>query len=320
MQTRHVGRSGLKVSKIGLGCNNFGWKIDQEASDRVVARALDLGVTLLDTADRYGTTAGDSEIVLGKALGPRRKEIVLLTKFGVDLVNARLRDSSRRYVMTAVEASLRRLNTDWIDVYMIHWPDYTTPMEETLRALDDLIRSGKVRYIACSNLEPWRVVDAVWTSRHYELGTFIAAQDHYNLLKRDAEKDLIPALQHHGLGFIPYYPLASGLLTGKYSVGVGAGSTTSTTQGRLQENFLGLGNYFLNERNLQIVGALEEFCRVRGHTLLELAMSWLTAQPIVSSVICGATRPEQIEQNVKAANWTLNADDLAEVDKIAKLA
>jgi aryl-alcohol dehydrogenase-like predicted oxidoreductase len=299
---------------VGLGCNNFGWTIDQQASDRVVAQALDLGITLFDTADRYGTTAGDSEIVLGKALGPRRKEIVLLTKFGVGLINARVRDSSRRYVMTAVEASLRRLDTDWIDVYMIHWPDYATPMEETLRVLDDLVRSGKIRYIACSNLEAWRVVDAVWTSRHLNLGTFIAAQDQYNLLKRDADKDLVPALQHHGLGFIPFYPLAGGLLTGKYSAG------TNGAAGRLKDNFLGLGNYFLNERNLQIVGALEAFCRARGRTLLELAMSWLAALPLVSSVICGATKPEQVEQNVEAANWALDADDLAEVDKLTKAA
>jgi aryl-alcohol dehydrogenase-like predicted oxidoreductase len=316
MQTRHIGRSGLKVSAVGLGCNNFGWKIDQQASDSVVARALDLGVTLFDTADRYGTTAGESEIVLGKALGPRRKDIVLLTKFGVDLNNARLRDSSRRYVMAAAEASLRRLNTDWLDVYMIHWPDYATPMEETLRALDDLVRSGKVRYIACSNLDPWRVVDAVWTSRHYNLGTFIAAQDHYNLLKRDADKDLIPALQHHGLGFIPYYPLASGLLTGKYSSAAGSGA--AAVQGRLQENFLGLGNQFLTARNLQMVQALDEFCRARNHSLLELAVSWLVTQPIVASVICGATRPGQIEQNIEAATWTLTPDDLAAVDKITK--
>ena len=314
MQTRHVGRSGLKVSTIGLGCNNFGWKIDQPASDRVVAQALELGVTLFDTADRYGTSAGDSEIVLGQALGSHRKEIVLLTKFGVGLINAQVRDSSRRYVMTAVEASLRRLNTDWIDVYMIHWPDYATPMEETLRALDDLVHSGKIRYIACSNLEAWRVVDAVWTSRHYHLGTFIAAQDHYNLLKREADKELIPALQHHGLGFIPYYPLASGLLTGKYSAG------TNESAGRLKDNFLGLGNYFLNERNLQVVAALEEFCRARGRTLLELAVSWLAVQPVVSSVICGATQPQQVEQNVNAANWALDAADLAEVDKITKTA
>lgn len=309
MQQRHIGRTGLRVTTVGLGCNNFGWKIDQAASNEVVAKALDLGINFFDTADRYGTVGGDSETVLGKALGERRKDIVLLTKFGVDLANVRLRDSSRRYVMSAVEASLRRLNTDWIDVYMIHWPDYATPMEETLRALDDLVRGGKVRYIACSNLETWRVVDAVWTSRYQGLETFIAAQDHYNLLKRDADKDLIPALQHHGLGFIPYFPLASGLLTGKYS-------RPGSGEGRLKDNFLGLGNAFLNERNLQLVGVLEEFCRARGRTLLELAVSWLASQPVVSSVICGATRPEQLEQNVKAADWVLSADDLAQIDKL----
>ena len=287
MQIRHVGHSGLKVTTVGLGCNNFGWKIDQAASNQVVAKALDLGVTLFDTADRYGTQAGESEIVLGKALGSRRKDIVLLSKFGVGLDDHRKRDSSRGYIMTAVEASLRRLNTDWLDVYMIHWPDYATPMEETLRALDDLVRGGKIRYIACSNLETWRVVDAVWISRHFNLQTFIAAQDHYNLLKRDADKDLIPALRHHGLGFIPYYPLASGLLTGKYS---GA----QNGEGRLRENFLGLGNFFLTERNLKVVAALGEFSRARGHTLLELAVSWIAAQPAVSSVICGATRAEQV--------------------------
>jgi aryl-alcohol dehydrogenase-like predicted oxidoreductase len=301
----------MRVTTVGLGCNNFGWTIDQETSNQVVAKALDLGLTLFDTADRYGTAAGDSEVVLGKALGARRKEIVLLTKFGVDLLDARRRDSSRGYIMSAVEGSLRRLNTDWIDCYMIHWPDYGTPIEETLRALDDLVRSGKVRYIACSNLEPWRVADAVWTSRHHGLETFIGSQNEYSLLNRTAEKEVIPALEHYGMGFIPYFPLASGLLTGKYSGSAGA-------QGRLKDNFLRLGDVFLTERNLKIVGALEFFCRERGHSLLELAVSWLAAQRSVSSVICGATRPEQVEQNVAAAGWALSAEDLAEVDRLTK--
>ena len=311
MQKRQIGRSGLRVSTAGLGCNNFGWRIDQEASNKVVAKALELGITLFDTADRYGTNAGDSEVVLGKALGPRRKDIVLLSKFGVDLQNARVRDSSRHYIMNAVEGSLRRLNTDWIDCYMIHWPDYATPMEETLRALDDLVRAGKVRYIACSNLETWRVADAVWISRHGQLETFIATQTEYNLLNRSAEKDVIPALAHYGLGFIPYYPLASGLLTGKYSAGAAA-------QGRLKDNFLRLGDAYLTERNLGIVGALEAFCRERGHSLLELAVSWLAQQSTVASVICGATKPEQVEQNVNAAGWLLSAEDLAQIDKLTK--
>jgi aryl-alcohol dehydrogenase-like predicted oxidoreductase len=313
MQFRRIGNSGLRVSVIGLGGNNFGWKVDQQTSDSVVGKALDLGINFFDTADRYGTNAGDSEVALGKALGLRRKDVVLLTKFGVDLVDYS-RNSSRRYTLAAAEGSLRRLNTEWIDIYMIHWPDYATPIEETLRALDDLIRSGKVRYIAVSNLEPWRVADAVWTSKQRNMPSFICAQDHYNLVKRDAEKELIPALEHYGMGLIPYYPLASGLLTGKYSRGA------NPTEGRLKENFLRLGNQFLNERNFKIVDALEDFCKARGRTLLELAIGWLLSKPVVSSMIGGATRPEQVEQNVKAAEWTLTVDDLAEIDKITKTA
>jgi aryl-alcohol dehydrogenase-like predicted oxidoreductase len=308
MEQRHIGHSGLRVSTVGLGCNNFGWKIDQQASDRVVGRALDLGITLFDTADRYGTVGGESEIVLGKALGARRKEIVLLTKFGLDLQDYRVRHGSRRYVMNAIEGSLQRLGTDWIDIYMIHWPDYATPMEETLRALDDLVHSGKVRYIAISNLEPWRIADAMWLSRDGGLERFICSQNEYNLLNRDAERELIPALQHYGLGFIPYFPLASGLLSGKYIDGKG--------QGRLAENFLNTGNVFLTERNLRIVAALQQFCAARDRTLLELAMSWLATRPTVCSLICGATLPEQIDQNVNAVGWQLTPDELAEVDRI----
>lgn len=312
MQKRQIGRSGLRVTTLGLGCNNFGWTIDQQASNQVVSKALDVGINLFDTADRYGAAGGDSEVVLGKALGARRKDIVLLTKFGVDLVNARLRDSSRSYVMRAVEGSLQRLGTDYLDIYMIHWPDYATPIEETLRALDDLVRAGKVRYIACSNLETWRVVDALWTSKHHRLESFIATQTEYSLLNRSAEKDVIPALQHYGVGFIPYYPLASGLLTGKYSA--------QGAQGRLKDNFLRLGDAFMTERNLKLVAALEAFCRERGHTLLELAVSWLAAQPAVASIICGATRPEQVEQNAGAAGWKLSAEELAEVDRLTQAA
>ncbi|NGY03971.1 aldo/keto reductase [Solimonas terrae] len=311
MDKRQIGRSGLRVTTVGLGCNNFGWTIDQNASNAVVAKALDLGINFFDTADRYGTQGGDSEVVLGKALGARRKDIVLLSKFGVDLDNARIRDSSRGYIMRAIDGSLRRLGTDWLDVYMIHWPDYGTPIEETLRALDDLVRDGKVRYIACSNLETWRIVDALWTSRHHGYASFIGAQTEYSLLNRGAEKDVIPALAHYGLGFIPYFPLASGLLTGKYSARDGVDA-----QGRLKDNFLNLGNNFMTERNLRVVGELDAFCRAHGHTLLELAISWLAQQPTVASVICGATKPAQIEQNVAAAGWVLSAEELAEVDRI----
>jgi aryl-alcohol dehydrogenase-like predicted oxidoreductase len=312
MQQRQVGRSGLRVTLVGLGCNNFGWKIDQQASAAVIAKALDVGINFFDTADCYGNPPGQSEIFLGKALGARRKDIVLLSKFGMDLKDLTVRNSSRRYVMSAVEDSLRRLGTDWLDIYMIHWPDYGTPMEETLKALDDLVRAGKVRYIGCSNLEAWRVVDAMWISRYFNLASFIAVQNHYNLLNRNIEKDLLPALKHFGAGLIPYFPLASGLLTGKYSGGV------NNASGRLQENWLGMRDTFVNERNLKIVNALEVFCRQRGRTLLELAISWLAAQEPVATIICGATTPEQVEQNVKAANWTLTPEELAEVDRLTQ--
>jgi len=309
MDKRHIGKSGLRVGTIGLGCNNFGWKIGQAESDAVVAKALDLGIDFFDTADRYGTVGGESETVLGKALGARRKDIVLLTKFGVDIDDYRVRQGSRRYLMTAVEGSLKRLGTDWIDVYMLHWPDYGTPIEETLRTLDDLVRSGKVRYIAVSNLEPWRIADAMWISKSLGLERFICCQHEHNLLNRDAEKELIPLMQHYGMGFVPYYPLASGLLTGKYANG---GS------GRLNENWLRTGDVFLNERNQRVVAALQSFCEARGHTLLELAINWLATQPTVDSLICGATKPEQVEQNVKALGWTLTAEERAEIDHLTR--
>ncbi|MET0733748.1 MAG: aldo/keto reductase [Casimicrobiaceae bacterium] len=313
MKMRHVGRSGLRLSTVGLGCNNFGWKIDEAASRKVIDKALDLGITAFDTADFYGVKPGDSEQVLGNLLGARRKNISLITKFGIDTASdGTLRNSSRAYVTRALEDSLRRLRTDWIDIYMIHWPDYATPMEETLRALEDFVRAGKVQYIAVSNLETWRVVDAVWTSKYLGISSFVAAENQYSLLARSAETDIIPALEHYGMGLLPYFPLASGLLTGKYS------RPGAKASGRLAENFLGLGNMFINDRNVEIAAALDAFARSRGRTLLELAISWLAAQPVVCSIICGATSAEQVEQNVAAADWALTPEDLAEVDTLTK--
>ena len=307
MEEVKVGASGLRVSRVGLGCNNFGWSIDADASRPVVRRALDLGVTLFDTADYYGAPPGRSEEVLGELLKDDRDKVVLATKFGLPFEGGPP-DNSRRFILRAVEASLKRLQTDRIDLYMVHWPDVRTPIDETLRALDDLVRSGKVLYIACSNLAPWRVVNASWVAR--ELGThaFVAAQDEYSLLARGVEKELTPALQACGMGLIPYFPLASGLLTGKYIDG--------DAEGRLQSNFLKLGNRFLTEDNLARVRRLDGFAKAHGRTLLELAMSWLAAQPVVSGVIAGATRPEQVEQNVAAAGWRLTGEDLAQVDAL----
>lgn len=311
MEHRNLGPSGLQVSVVGLGCNNFGGRIDLEASRAVVHKALDLGITLFDTADIYGDKGG-SETALGEILGDRRKDIVLATKFGMPMDADRgLTGASRRYIMSAVEASLRRLKTDWIDLYQLHQPDPRTPVEETLRALDDLVHQGKVRYIGCSNMPSWQVAGALWTSRYHDLAGFISCQDEYSLVIREHERDLIPAMQHYGLGLLPYFPLASGLLTGKYRRGEAPPTGTRlAAAGRWADKYL-------TEENFGRVERLTTFAESRGHTLLELAFSWLASQPIVASVIAGATKPEQVEQNVKAAGWKLTSDDLTEVDRLS---
>ena len=310
MELRNVGKSGLRVSAVGLGCNNFGRALDLESARNVVHRALDLGITLFDTADIYGNQGG-SEEQLGEVLGARRKDIVLATKFGMPMSETRT-GASRRYIMQAVEDSLRRLKTDWIDLYQLHQPDPLTPIEETLRALHDLVRAGKVRYIGCSNLKAWQVIDAAWTAKAGGLNAFVSAQDEYSLLVRDAERELIPALEHKDMGLLPYFPLASGLLTGKYKHG--AGMPAGTRMAAIKR----LADRFMTEENWKIVDALQAFCDARGRALLELAFSWLLSRPVLSSVIAGATKPEQIEQNVKAAAWKLSGEDLAEIDRITK--
>ena len=310
MKLNNLGKSGLRVSAVGLGCNNFGGRTDAEGSRRVIFKALDAGITLFDTADTYGNRGG-SETVMGQLLGERRKDIVLATKFGMVMDDAgTLQGGARRYVMAAVEASLRRLKTDWIDLYQIHRFDPLTPIEETLRALDDLIRQGKVRYIGCSNFASWQVIDGLWTSRHLGLNGFVSCQDEYSLVVRDVERELIPAMQAHGLGLLPYFPLASGLLTGKYrrNAEAPAGTRFATTKV--------LAERYLTDANWTIAEKLGELSKARGHSLVELAFSWLLAQPTVASVIAGATRPEQIEDNVKAASWALTPDELAEIDRI----
>ena len=311
MQQRNLGPSGLQVSVVGLGCNNFGGRIDLEASRAVVHKALDVGITLFDTADIYGN-AGGSETTLGQILGDRRKDIVLATKFGMPMDQDRkLMGGSRRYIMSAVEASLKRLKTDWIDLYQLHQPDPRTPIEETLRALDDLVHQGKVRYVGCSNLPAWQVVDALWTSRHNGLASFISCQDEYSLVVRQNETSLIPAMQANGLGLLPYFPLACGLLTGKYKRNAAppAGTRLANMQQRADQ--------YLTEENFGIVEKLTDFAEKRGHSILELAFSWLAAKPTVASVIAGATKPEQIVQNVTAASWALTPDEIAEVDAIS---
>ena len=312
MEERNLGSSGLRVSAVGLGCNNFGGRIDLEATRAVVHKALDLGITLFDTADVYGNRGG-SETYLGQILSDRRHEVVLATKFGMQMDDAgRLQGGSRRYIVSAVEASLKRLRTDWIDLYQLHRPDPLTPIEETLRALDELVQRGLVRYVGCSNLPAWQVVDAQWTARTLSLNGFASCQDEYSLLERDPERELLPAMRAHGLGLLPYFPLARGLLTGKYRPDAPLPEGARLTGNRAAADQL------LTDRNWRIVEALRAFCEARDRTLLELAFSWLLANPRVSSVIAGATKPEQLEQNARAAGWKLTPDELAEVDRITR--
>ncbi|MBR0790186.1 aldo/keto reductase [Bradyrhizobium manausense] len=310
MEIRNLGGSGLRVSAVGLGCNNFGQRIDLEASRKVIHRALDLGITLFDTADIYSNRGG-SENVLGAVLGDRRKDIVLATKYSKPMTeDGTKQGASRRYIMDAVEASLKRLKTDYIDLYQQHDYDPLTPIEESLRALDDLVRQGKVRYIGNSNFPAWRIAEAEYVARAMNVSRFVSCQDEYSLVVRDIEKDLVPVAQEYKLGLLPFFPLASGLLTGKYIRGEAAPDNTRFGQTpRLRDRYV-------TPRNEDIVEKLQTFAQARGHSMLELAFSWLAARPQVSSVIAGATRVEQIDQNVKAIAWQLSAGEMAEIDKI----
>jgi aryl-alcohol dehydrogenase-like predicted oxidoreductase len=312
MEIRNLGGSGLRVSAVGLGCNNFGQRIDLEASRKVIHKALDLGITLFDTADIYSNMGG-SENVLGAVLGDRRKDIVLATKYSKPMAEDGTRQgASRRYIIEAVEASLKRLKSDYIDLYQQHDYDPLTPIEESLRALDDLVRAGKVRYIGNSNFPAWRVVEAEYVARAMNVSRFVSCQDEYSLVVRDIEKDLLPAAQEYRLGLLPFFPLASGLLTGKYRKGEAApGDTRFGKVPRLRDRYV-------TPRNEEIVEKLQAFAQARGHSMLELAFSWLAARPQVASVIAGATRVEQVEQNVKAIAWNLSAEEMKEIDRITK--
>jgi len=312
MEYRNLGNSGLQVSVAGLGCNNFGRRCDAAQTKAVIDAAVDAGVTFFDTADVYGPR-GLSEELMAPAIKPHRRNIVLATKFSAPMGEGPLwAGGSRRYVMEAVDASLRRLDTDYIDLYQVHFPDRATPLEETMRALDDIVRAGKVRYIGCSNFDAWQVVEAQWIARTGHLTPFVSAQNHYNLLERRVERELVHACRKHGLGVLPYFPLANGFLTGKYRPGEPApeGTRLGAMQGRGAERIL-------NEPNFETLRKLEEFAQSRGHTMLELAMGWLSSQPHVASVIAGATKPEQVQQNAAAVAWKLTPEELAEVDRIA---
>jgi aryl-alcohol dehydrogenase-like predicted oxidoreductase len=306
---RKIGKSDLNVSAIGLGCNNFGFVADMgvEASRKVIDKAIDSGINFFDTSDSYGT----SEDILGEVLGERRKKIVLATKFGSKR-NALGEKSgaSRGYILAEAEESLRRLRTDYIDLYQIHYPDPNTPIEETLRALDDLVKSGKVRYIGCSNFSAGQLEEAERTAAKHSLKTFISSQDEYSLIVRDLEREQLPVIEKYGLSELPYFPLASGLLTGKYRKGHTAPKGT-----RLGDKQT-LADKYHSEANLEKVELLRRFAEDRGHSLLELAFSWLLSHHAVASVIAGATKPEQIEANAKAGDWELKSDELMQIDEI----
>jgi len=312
MTYRQLGTSGLTVSVVGIGCNNFGARMADEDVPGVVDAAIDAGVTLFDTADIYGGSAGPgrSETLLGEALKGKRDQVVLATKFGMDMQGTNGPDwgvrGSRRYVRLAVESSLRRLQTDWIDLYQMHRPDPHTPIEETLAVLTDLVQEGKVRYLGSSNFAGWQVLDADWTASTSGLETFVSDQSEYSWLSRGIEAELVPALEHTGKGLLPYFPLASGLLTGKYKRGVEApaGSRLAAQPDRVAE------------ADFDTIEALEKFAADRGVSMLQVAVGGLAAMPTVGSVIAGATSIDQVRSNVEAGTWVPSSEDVAELRRI----
>jgi aryl-alcohol dehydrogenase-like predicted oxidoreductase len=305
MTYQQLGLSGLTVSTVGLGCNNFGVRMADEDVPAVVNAAIETGITLFDTADVYGNTGG-SEVLLGDALGSRRGEVIIATKFGSDMRGANGPDwgarGSRRYIRIAVENSLRRLGTDWIDLYQLHDPDPNTPIEETLAALSEIVAEGKVRYIGSSNLAGWQVIDADWTARTSGFEAFISAQNEYSWLNRKVETELVPALEHTGQSLLPYFPLASGLLAGKYRRGQSAPAGSRLAR----EGYAAR----LDKANFDLIEAIEAYAAERGLSMLQVAIGGLAAMPTVGSVIVGATSAEQVKQNVDAGLWLPTGDDL----------
>ncbi|MFC6357386.1 aldo/keto reductase [Luethyella okanaganae] len=315
IEYRTLGNSGLVVSTIGLGCNNFGREgtatQGQDGTSAVIDAAIDAGVTFFDTADIYGAERGLSETLMGNALVGKRDRIVLASKFGMDMGGANGPDwgarGSRRYIRLAVEASLRRLQTDWIDLYQLHHPDHYTPIEETLATLDDLISEGKIRYIGHSNLRGWQIAEAEFTARLGGHPAFVSAQNEYSLLVREAEREVLPAVNRYGLGFLPFFPLYNGLLTGKFS----------RAGGPADSRIMRIRRHLVDDAPWDVIERYQAFCDERGVTMLAATFAWLLAQPGLTSVIAGATKPEQILQNADAAtNWRASVVDLAEISEV----
>jgi len=305
MRTRRLGTDGPEVSAVGLGCNNFGMRVDLEGTRAVVDAALDAGVTLLDTADIYGGKGG-SESLLGEVLDGRRDRVVLATKFGGDMGDGTEARGSREYIRKAVEGSLQRLRSDYIDLYQYHTPDDVTPLAETFGALDELVREGKVRYVGHSNLEAAQVEEVDGLARANGWARPVSAQNQYSLLRREAEDELLPACERLGIGVLPYFPLASGLLTGKYR----------RDEPRPEGTRLAARDEVFTDDTFDRLEALEAFAEQRGISLLEVAIGGLLGRPVVASVISGATKPEQVRANAAAREWEPGADDLAALDAI----
>jgi aryl-alcohol dehydrogenase-like predicted oxidoreductase len=306
MRTRRLGADGPEVSVVGLGCNNFGMRVDLDGTRAVVDAALDAGVTLLDTADIYGRRGG-SESFLGEVLEGRRDRVVLATKFGGDMGDGTEARASRDYIRKAIDASLRRLRTDYVDLYQYHTPDHVTPFEETFGALDELVQEGKARYVGHSNLEAAQVEEIDALAREHGWARPVSAQNEYSLLRREAEAELLPECERLGLGVLPYFPLASGLLTGKYRRGAPPPEGTRLA-GR---------DDVLTDEKFDRLEALEAFAVERGLTLLQVAIGGLAAQPAIGSVIAGATKPEQVRANAAAGEWVPTAEDLAALNALS---
>jgi len=312
MQYKFLGRSGLQVSAVGLGCNQFGGKVDAEGTERIVRTAVDAGINFLDTADVY--SRGSSEEFVGRAIAGIRDKVVLATKFGMNMGEGPYTSgASRRYILQEVEASLRRLGTDYIDLYQVHRPDPKTPIDETLQALDTLVRAGKVRYVGTSNFAPWQVVEASFVAQSAHLTSFVSEQPEYNLLDRRIEKELVPACHKYGVGIIPWAPLAAGFLSGKYHRGEPAPAGV-----RLSNPKHPWLPKIVTDRNYDLVDKIEAFARDRGHTVTEAAIAWLVAQEDVGTVIVGATRPDQVQENVQAAAWQMTPEERTELDAITR--
>jgi len=309
MKYRHLGNSGLEVSVIGLGTNNFGGRMEFKESRDVIYAALDEGINLIDTANIY--SQGQSEEIIGRALTDRRDEALIATKFGMQWAEGpHGKGGSRKHIMDSLEGSLRRLQTDHVDLYQMHRQDPTTPIEETLRALDDAVKDGKVRYIGLSNFDPWRIADAQWTAKHNGLTPFISSQPEYSMVERGVERAVLPVSEEFGLGTLPYFPLAHGFLTGKYKrdAAVPEGTRLDLTPAAQDKR--------LTSENFDLLDQLEVFVEKRGHTLVELAFAWLLSRPTIGSVIAGASTPDQVKQNSAAAEWELSSEDQEELTEI----